>query len=50
MLRDSDFPALKNDLILRTARGEITERVPVWIIVKQDVISQVIGHISLWVF
>ncbi|KAJ9072718.1 Uroporphyrinogen decarboxylase in heme biosynthesis [Entomophthora muscae] len=31
MLRDSDFPALKNDLILRTARGEITERVPVWI-------------------
>ena len=25
------FPALKNDLILRAASGERTERVPVWV-------------------
>ena len=25
-----DFPPLKNDLLLRTARGEATERTPVW--------------------
>lgn len=28
---DADFPALKNDLILRVARGEKVERVPIWI-------------------
>lgn len=26
----TEFPALKNDLILRAARGEKTERVPIW--------------------
>lgn len=26
-----DFPALKNDLLLRAARGEKTERSPVWV-------------------
>ena len=30
-LTDSDFPPLKNDLILRVAKGETVERVPVWI-------------------
>ncbi|KIK08466.1 hypothetical protein K443DRAFT_672486 [Laccaria amethystina LaAM-08-1] len=26
-----DFPPLKNDLLLRAARGEVTERAPVWV-------------------
>lgn len=25
------FPSMKNDLILRAARGEATERAPVWV-------------------
>ncbi|KAF9534993.1 Uroporphyrinogen decarboxylase [Crepidotus variabilis] len=28
---DSKFPPLKNDLLLRAARGEATERAPVWV-------------------
>ncbi|QRW01364.1 uroporphyrinogen decarboxylase [Ceratobasidium sp. AG-Ba] len=30
-LGDDQFPPLKNDLVLRAARGEITERAPVWV-------------------
>ena len=26
-----DFPAMKNDLLLRAARGEDIERAPVWV-------------------
>ena len=29
--KQSGFPELKNDLILRAARGERTERVPIWV-------------------
>jgi len=27
----ADFPPMKNDLILRAARGEVTERAPIWV-------------------
>ena len=29
--KQTGFPELKNDLILRAARGERTERVPIWV-------------------
>ena len=28
---ETEFPPLKNDLLLRAARGEEIERVPVWV-------------------
>ncbi|KAG5339358.1 Uroporphyrinogen decarboxylase [Termitomyces sp. T112] len=28
---DNKFPPLRNDLVLRAARGEVTERAPVWV-------------------
>ena len=28
---ENGFPELKNDLILRAARGEVTERAPIWV-------------------
>ncbi len=31
VLRAENFPPLKNDLLLRAARGEYTERVPIWL-------------------
>lgn len=31
MAQESEFPELKNDVLLRAARGEPVERVPVWI-------------------
>jgi uroporphyrinogen decarboxylase len=30
-MSSTDFPPLKNDLILRVCRGELVERVPIWI-------------------
>ena len=31
MMKPEDFPPLKNDLILRVARGEKVERAPCWV-------------------